>query len=52
MASSMLTKRNNVNKRLLTQIFVKGNLKVLSAKYWSNPLDGNVFGGDIFIYVR
>ena len=42
----MLTKRNNVNKKLLTQILVKGNLKVLSAKYWSNPFDG-----DRYIYI-
>lgn len=44
----MLTKRNNVNKKLLTQILAKGNLKVLSAKYWSNPLDDDIFSGDIF----
>lgn len=45
----MLTKRNNVNKKLLTQTLAKGNLKVLSAKYWSNPLDDDIFCGDIFI---
>ena len=48
----MFTKRNNINKKLLTLILVKGNLKVLSAKYWSNPLDGDIFSGDVFIDVK
>ena len=48
----MLTKRNNVNKKLLTQILAKGNLKALSTKYWSNPLDGDIFSGNVFIDVK